>query len=121
MASPLVVCPSCSRHVRVADATCPFCAHAVPATLVPLPRGPRRQYVGKVPTALALASALAAAGCGGDVATIADAAPDTATDTMTADTATTFDVGPDTATIDVAADVADSDVADDGSSFPIYK
>lgn len=119
MTSQLVACPSCSRHVRVGEQLCPFCARAVPSTLVPKPRGPRRQYVGKNATALALASALAGTGCGGDVATVTpiDATSETSGDTMIAP----FDSGADTAKPDVATDVSDSDVADDGASFPIYK
>jgi hypothetical protein len=39
MDAPLVPCPSCSRHVRAADAACPFCAAVLPpdlaATAVP--------------------------------------------------------------------------------------
>jgi hypothetical protein len=33
MASPLVPCPGCARHVRAAETACPFCAAALPADL----------------------------------------------------------------------------------------
>jgi hypothetical protein len=33
MASPLVPCPSCARHVRAGETACPFCASALPADL----------------------------------------------------------------------------------------
>ena len=42
--SELNPCSSCNRHVRIADATCPFCAAAMPARakpsdrVLPLPR-----------------------------------------------------------------------------------
>ena len=32
MTNPLFPCPSCSRHVRLGTAACPFCAHALPAS-----------------------------------------------------------------------------------------
>lgn len=41
--STLTPCPSCNRHVRVGDASCPFCGSAVPvaaaAVSAPVPRG----------------------------------------------------------------------------------
>lgn len=113
-AAALVVCRSCSRHVRLDESLCPFCVAPIPEGLVPPPRGPRRLYVGKNATALALASALVVTGCGGDVETetAADAAPETRGDTMLA-----LDSDTDTA----VTDVADSEVGDDGAAFPIYK
>lgn len=119
MATPLVICPSCARHVRFGDAACPFCAAAMPADLVPGSRGPRRPYVGKVPTALALASALVATGCSDDTSTPqADAA--TSADTTTpADTSTPIDTA--VADTRTAIDSADSEVADSGGPVPLYK
>jgi hypothetical protein len=40
--SRLLACPSCKRHVRASEDTCPFCAAAVPQELraVPAPRPP---------------------------------------------------------------------------------
>ena len=111
----LVVCPSCSRHVRVDESSCPFCVQSIPGGLVAPPRGPRRQYVGKGATALALASALVAAGCGEDGGATAKTIDDAAT------TETQSDSGADVVT-DADADArADSDAADDGGSFPVYK
>jgi hypothetical protein len=111
----LVVCPSCSRHVRTSEAACPFCAKAIPAGLVPVPHGPRRQYVGKNATALALASALAASGCSGDAAVVtpADVGAEAVVDSSAPDAAA-----------DTSADTADStasDVRDEGGPVPIYK
>jgi hypothetical protein len=118
----LVVCPSCARHINLHESVCPFCAAAVPSGLVPAARGPRRPYVGKVPTALALASALAAAGCGSEDAQspsdVGAADTKSAPDTAVADTTAVID----TAVIDTAAsDVIDSDVQDTGACCPIYK
>jgi len=44
MASPLVPCPSCARHVRAGETACPFCASALPADLgaQAIPAAPRR-------------------------------------------------------------------------------
>jgi hypothetical protein len=41
----LLACPSCLRHVRVTEDTCPFCAGAVPASFrnLPAPRPPTRR------------------------------------------------------------------------------
>lgn len=33
----LVPCPTCARHVRVSEATCPFCAASLPDTKTPMP------------------------------------------------------------------------------------
>jgi hypothetical protein len=115
MARSLVVCPSCLRHVRVSETHCPFCAQPVPTDLAPRPRGPRRQYVGKGATALALA--LAAVGCGDDVSQVV-----TPVDAAAEAEAGPGDVSFDTAVApDAPADTTASDVADDGAPFPIYK
>ncbi len=53
-------CPSCRRHVRIDEATCPFCAAAVPA------HEPRRITTGRFTRAAVFAGAsLATAACGG--------------------------------------------------------
>jgi hypothetical protein len=38
----LVACPSCTRHVRVSESSCPFCHHALSDAVraTPEPRGP---------------------------------------------------------------------------------
>ncbi|MGZ5970307.1 MAG: hypothetical protein ACXWP4_21705 [Polyangiales bacterium] len=125
MAAPLIVCPSCSRHVRVGEAVCPFCVAPVPAELIPVPPGPRRNYIGKGATALALASALAATGCSD--ATTTPASDAAAADTQTqSDTATTPDTQvedstTDTSSSEVATDAADADAPDEGGAVPLYK
>lgn len=120
---PLVSCPSCARHVRVGELDCPFCARPVPAGLVAGKRGPRRQYVGKGATALALASALAATGCGDDGATAKVIEPQGDAQTDAPDTATfALDAtGGEPDARDAGDARADSDAADDGGHFPIYK
>lgn len=125
MRSSLLVCPSCARHVHVRETTCPFCVRPLPSGLAPAPHGPRRQWVGKVPTALALASALSTAGCGSALTNdpVADAgARDAAADDVSPD-AVPDDVSPDTVTdigSDTGADTG-SDVDDDGGAVPLYK
>jgi hypothetical protein len=132
MPTALVVCPSCSRHVHVGEAACPFCSVSVPQNLSPVPQGPRRPYYGKGATALALASALAATGCGSDdspASTTVDSGADTQTsqtDTGVApDTTTPVDSATDeTATTDAtsdATDANDADVFDTGGGVPLYK
>lgn len=116
MAPNLVVCPACSRHVRVSETACPFCARTLPAGLVPVPHGPRRRYVGKNATALAIIAL--AAGCGSEASTVV--APDAATDAAPADTATKDDG----VLLDTAFDTAVRDSqndGDEGGPFPIYK
>lgn len=114
-----VVCPSCSRHVRENESSCPFCAQAIPAGIVPVPHGPHRRYVGKNATALAIIAM--AAGCGGttseepaaDTGVVVDAAKDTA---FSVDSAM-----PDTGPFDTGAKVDTGYDADDGGPVPIYK
>lgn len=123
MVGSLVKCPSCARHVRFGESACPFCAAAVPAGLQPRAYVPRRQVIGKGATALALA--LAAVGCGetgSEVFEPVDAAADTALDAG-ADTLVDggIDGGIDSG-MDAGRDtMSDSDVGDEGGSFPIYK
>ncbi len=74
-----------------------------------------RKVIGKGATALALA-ALATAGCGSDGGATATTPVDDAVSAETASDSATSDSG----VIDAPRDSA-SDVADDGSSFPIYK
>src|SRR4051812_42527995 len=111
MRSQFVVCPSCSRHVRAGEADCPFCAKALAADLVPAPHGPRRNYIGKNATALAIAAL--AAGCGGE--TVETPANDSAVETSQSDS-----IAADTQTMDTA-DTFASDVQDEGGPVPIYK
>ena len=63
MANRLVSCPSCARHVRVADARCPFCGASV-VGLQPLQR-PLRRGRGLTRSAVLLGTVLGAAACGG--------------------------------------------------------
>ena len=114
MSAPLVACPTCSRHVRLSESACPFCAAALPAGLVAAPLGPRRPYVGKGATALALT--LAALGCAGKTE---ESPADAAVDAMTKDTGVS-DSGTDTGVLDTGTDTG-ADVMDTGGPVPIYK
>lgn len=59
--SRLLPCSSCDRHVRLGEASCPFCGAPVP-TEAPAPRVPLAR-LGRAAT-LAFATSVAAAGCG---------------------------------------------------------
>jgi hypothetical protein len=69
MASFLLPCPSCARHVRVDSGACPFCGGPLPASFRSLvaPRVTRRASRAGMYAHTARASllAIAAAGCGG--------------------------------------------------------
>jgi hypothetical protein len=73
----LLPCPSCARHVRVSEGTCPFCAAALPASLrsQPLPRSPGTRLSRAALYAFG-ASATALAACGGTGSTLGDAGRD---------------------------------------------
>lgn len=66
MYQPLVPCPSCSRHVRAAEAKCPFCAAALPtsagARVLP---GPKVRL--SRAAVFVFGATLAVTGCGSDV------------------------------------------------------
>ena len=61
MANRLVSCPSCARHVRVADPRCPFCGASV-VGVAPVRRALGR---GLTRSAILLGTVLGAAACGG--------------------------------------------------------
>jgi len=63
MSNALVSCASCHRHVRVADARCPFCGATV-VGIEPLHR-PLRRGRGLTRSAILLGTVLGAAACGG--------------------------------------------------------
>jgi len=90
MASRLSPCPSCTRHVKVGSAACPFCGGEVP-TNVPLRAMPTSRPLSRA--AILLAGAAAVSACGGTTSTSAtDAA--TSKDAATAkDSATSKDSG----------------------------
>lgn len=63
MHAPLAPCPACSRHVKLTDARCPFCASALPPELAAgvsqhSPEPPRLSR-----SAMLLAGAAFAVGC----------------------------------------------------------
>lgn len=67
----LIACSSCQRHIRVDEASCPFCGAAMPvavavSTPVTHPRGRSRAAVFAVRAALAAGAAPALIGCGGE-------------------------------------------------------
>jgi hypothetical protein len=67
MMSPLVPCPHCSRHVRLTNGDCPFCASSLDVAALERQHAPRRA---SIPAGLKRAAAFAlgttvAAACGG--------------------------------------------------------
>ena len=65
--SHLVPCPECSRHVRVSETECPFCALPLDLAGTPEPRLPRERLSRAATLAFGatLASATALAACSG--------------------------------------------------------
>jgi hypothetical protein len=65
--APLTPCPSCARHVRVAESACPFCRAALPASLrgIKSPEAPRSRLSRAAMFALTAAGAAATTACGG--------------------------------------------------------
>jgi hypothetical protein len=64
----LAACPSCARHVRLSEATCPFCAHALPAELraAPAPRPPPARLSRNGLYVFGVASVALSSACGGE-------------------------------------------------------
>lgn len=95
MASSLVPCPSCARHVRATERSCPFCRTALSASIASRVIPGATQRLSRA-AAFTFAASLAATGCSDDPAPAADAAVlDTGSDTgATADRGT--DTGTDT-------------------------
>lgn len=102
MATTLAPCPSCTRHVRVSETLCPFCATALPTDIAVRGARPRvaarlaRAGIFAVGTAVAAATSAAcstvapATDAGGDMA----AATDTGTGGLDAAYGGPPDLGP---------------------------
>jgi hypothetical protein len=75
MKPPLRPCPSCSRHLRAVETTCPFCGHALPVGFadVPQPVFPKTRLTRAAIFALGAALGSAPA-CDGDLPTVDGAA-----------------------------------------------
>ena len=112
MATSLVPCPSCARHVRASERACPFCRSVLPSTLASKAIPGATQRLGRA-AAFTFAATLAATGCSDDPAPPADAA---ALDTGSAtDTGPSTDRGTDTGS---ATDTGFP--TDDGGVAPLY-
>lgn len=113
----LIPCPSCHRHVRVGDASCPFCAASVPSDVRPVPSATTRLGRGAL-----FAFAVSVAACGGT--TESEPAADGGTDTgATKDTGTAADTSvTDTGTLSGAygSPPPDTGVRDTGAPAPPY-
>ncbi len=115
----LLPCPSCARHVRVSEASCPFCTAALPlshrrAGPAPLPK----RRLGRAALAAFGAAAIATSGCGDDGTAMDSSVADSAIDTIPS-----FDAAyggpPDTGPLDAAVDAtpdAALDAAADASA-----
>lgn len=149
MSASLVPCPSCSRHVRVSDARCPFCASALPTSLAQKAIPGTTQRLTRA-AAFAFTASLAVAGCSSDpspdagTTTDVPAVTDTPSPTDRPDVQTPVDSGsptdaarPDSGTPDDTggvmplygapvdagpppADVVGDDVVDAGGIAPLY-
>ena len=119
---PLIPCPSCHRHVRVADTACPFCSSSLPEGARPVPSATTRLGRGAL-----FAFAVSVAACGGTTES------EPATDGGGTDTGATKDSGSgdtsvtDTGTLSGAygspppdTGVRDTGVTDTGSPAPPY-
>jgi hypothetical protein len=73
MASSLVPCPSCARHVRATERACPFCRTALSASIASRVIPGATQRLSRA-AAFTFAASLAATGCSDDPAPAADAA-----------------------------------------------
>ena len=122
MYHPLVPCPSCARHIRTFESSCPFCATALPhdlaSRIVPgagigskrLNRGALAVFTASLAVTGAVAGAVT--GCGGSDSTTnppgpTDGAAESAGDGSKDSTPTD---GP----------TADADVADEGGPVTLY-
>jgi hypothetical protein len=114
MASHLVPCPGCSRHVRAREDACPFCRTALPDAV--RASAPPRRVVARLSragliAASAAAAAIAATACGGEETGPSEPMVQTDYGIAIGD----YDAAPDGAD---AADAAPTDDASD-SSFPM--
>lgn len=142
MAASLVPCPSCGRHVRVAERACPFCAASLSRgaqSAAVIPSATQRMSRA---AAFTFAASLAIAGCG-DSTPSPDAAVDSGGNTDTgnpSDNGTPVDTGTPTdsgapddnggpvplygapADVPPAQDVpaVDAGPSDDGGAMPLY-
>jgi len=82
----LLACPSCARHVRADEPSCPFCASAMPdeRRQAPAPRGPTRRMTRNALYVFGLASVTATAACSG---TVVDAGGDSGAEAAAPDDA----------------------------------
>lgn len=66
--SQLAPCPACARHVRIAEAQCPFCSASLDLSATPSPALPSRRLSRAAILAFgaALAAGVTTVGCGSD-------------------------------------------------------
>jgi hypothetical protein len=126
MYQPMIPCPACRRHVRMA-AACPFCSAALPAEARAVPSAGTRLARGAM-----FAFAVSATACGGSTETDAPTVTDSG---AKSDTATTSDTtvddtggplamygGPpmDSGTVDSNKADSSGDVTDTGAPASAY-
>jgi hypothetical protein len=73
MATSLVPCPSCARHVRATERACPFCRTALSAAIAAKAIPGSAQRLSRA-AAFTFAASLAATGCSSDATPAPDAA-----------------------------------------------
>lgn len=108
MASSLVPCPSCARHVRATERSCPFCRTALSSAIASRVIPGATQRLSRA-AAFTFAAGLAATGCSDDPAPPADAA--------VVDTGSTTDTG---ATTDTGSTTDTGGPSDDGGIVAMY-
>jgi hypothetical protein len=68
MYEPLVPCPSCNRHVRAIERSCPFCSENLPSNLTANAVPSATQRLSRA-AAFLFGASLTLTGCGGDIST----------------------------------------------------
>ena len=112
MATSLVPCPSCARHVRASERACPFCRSVLSSTLASKAIPGATQRLSRA-AAFTFAATLAATGCSDDPAPAADAA--------VLDTGSATDTGPSTDRGTDTGSATDTGFpTDDGGVAPLY-
>jgi len=121
MYQPLVPCPSCRRHVRSTEQSCPFCASSLPEDLRARPNAaPANKRLHR--SVLFAAGAVAGAVVIGACSSSSDGTPTPPTDSGTTSDATSSDGTPDDGNPAVMYGPAPFDTApdDDGAPMPKY-
>ena len=75
MTESFAPCPSCARHVKTTEKSCPFCKGALPDAMVSIPGATPGHRLGRA-AAFAFTASLTVAGCSAGVAAPGDGGTD---------------------------------------------